>query len=200
MGSRHWTPPAEIVSVRHRKKASRGPATHQTARICYARSRPTSARCFPSTLLSIISSMGTLSLDCSARPGWEIFNTRGRCNNCHALLEEAQEVKFFTDNEFHNIGIGIRHDVQKLVTSGFASNGVLTGRALIPRGFQGCEQDLVHTKVPPAPLPADVRTRSEHLAETFRAQRSAVCRKVGCTYSRCQPIGRCRRECPEAWS
>ena len=55
------------------------------------------------------------AIDASARRGWELFNTRGRCNKCHALTEEKRDLTNFTDNDFHNIGIGIiRHDVVAL--------------------------------------------------------------------------------------
>jgi cytochrome c peroxidase len=55
------------------------------------------------------------ALDTAAKRGWEIFNTRGRCNKCHARSEEKRDTTFFTDNDFHNIGIGIiRHDVVHL--------------------------------------------------------------------------------------
>jgi cytochrome c peroxidase len=47
------------------------------------------------------------AIDASARRGWELFNTRGRCNKCHALTEEKRDLTNFTDNDFHNIGIGI---------------------------------------------------------------------------------------------
>jgi cytochrome c peroxidase len=48
----------------------------------------------------------------SAKRGWNVFNTRGRCNKCHALTEDKPDVTYFTDNEFHNIGIGfVRHNV-----------------------------------------------------------------------------------------
>jgi cytochrome c peroxidase len=47
-----------------------------------------------------------------AKRGWQLFNGRARCNKCHALSEEAPDPTHFTDNDFHNIGIGIvRHDV-----------------------------------------------------------------------------------------
>src|SRR5262249_54676926 len=50
-----------------------------------------------------------------AKRGWEIFNTRGRCNKCHALTEDQRDTTTFTDNDFHNIGVGIvRHDVESL--------------------------------------------------------------------------------------
>ncbi len=52
------------------------------------------------------------AIDDAAKRGWEIFNTRGRCNKCHALTEDKRDVTNFTDNDFHNIGIGIiRHNV-----------------------------------------------------------------------------------------
>jgi cytochrome c peroxidase len=52
------------------------------------------------------------AVDDSARRGWQLFNTRGRCNKCHALSSEVPDPSNFTDNDFHNIGIGIiRHDV-----------------------------------------------------------------------------------------
>ncbi len=55
------------------------------------------------------------AIDDAAKRGWEIFNTRGRCNKCHALTETKRDVTNFTDNDFHNIGIGIiRHNVVAL--------------------------------------------------------------------------------------
>lgn len=64
----------------------------------------------------------------SAKRGWELFNTKARCNKCHALTEEKRDVTYFTDNDFHNIGIGIiRHNVvalacqaEQLINSGSA--------------------------------------------------------------------------------
>ena len=55
------------------------------------------------------------AIDDAAKRGWELFNTRGRCNKCHALTEQKRDVTNFTDNDFHNIGIGIiRHNVVAL--------------------------------------------------------------------------------------
>ena len=55
------------------------------------------------------------AIDAAAKRGWELFNTRGRCNKCHALSEDKRDTTFFTDNDFHNIGIGIiRHNVVAL--------------------------------------------------------------------------------------
>jgi cytochrome c peroxidase len=55
------------------------------------------------------------AVDDSARRGWELFNTKARCNKCHALTETKRDTTAFTDNDFHNIGIGIiRHNVVAL--------------------------------------------------------------------------------------
>jgi len=55
------------------------------------------------------------AIDESAKRGWELFNTRARCNKCHALSEQQRDVTYFTDNDFHNIGVGtIRHGVVAL--------------------------------------------------------------------------------------
>lgn len=69
------------------------------------------------------------AIDDSAKRGWELFNTKARCNKCHALSEEKRDVTTFTDNDFHNIGIGIlRHNVvalarqaQQLIKTGGAA-------------------------------------------------------------------------------
>jgi cytochrome c peroxidase len=55
------------------------------------------------------------AIDDSAKRGWDLFNTKARCNKCHALSEEQRDTTTFTDNKFHNIGIGIiRHNVVAL--------------------------------------------------------------------------------------
>ena len=55
------------------------------------------------------------AIDASAKRGWELFNTQARCNKCHALTDSQRDVTLFTDNDFHNIGIGIiRHNVVAL--------------------------------------------------------------------------------------
>lgn len=51
----------------------------------------------------------------AAKRGWALFNTKARCNLCHALTDNKPDVTVFTDNDFHNIGIGIiRHRVVPL--------------------------------------------------------------------------------------
>jgi cytochrome c peroxidase len=55
------------------------------------------------------------AIDDAAKRGWELFNTRARCNKCHALTDTKRDVSNFIDNDFHNIGIGIiRHNVAAL--------------------------------------------------------------------------------------
>src|SRR6266568_4367339 len=69
------------------------------------------------------------AIDASAKRGWELFNTQARCNKCHALTDTQRDVTVFTDNDFHNIGIGIiRHNVvalarqaEQLINSGDTS-------------------------------------------------------------------------------
>src|SRR3989454_2748859 len=52
------------------------------------------------------------AIDDAAKRGWDLFNGRGRCNLCHALSDKQPNLTNFTDNDFHNIGIGIiRHNV-----------------------------------------------------------------------------------------
>jgi cytochrome c peroxidase len=51
----------------------------------------------------------------SAKRGWKLFNTKARCNLCHALTDNQRDVTLFMDNDFHNIGVGIlRHHVAPL--------------------------------------------------------------------------------------
>jgi cytochrome c peroxidase len=55
------------------------------------------------------------AIDGSARRGWKLFNSQARCNKCHALTDTTSRPTTFTDNDFHNIGIGIvRHRVVEL--------------------------------------------------------------------------------------
>src|SRR3989454_9630553 len=69
------------------------------------------------------------AIEDAAKRGWELFNTRGRCNKCHALTEDKRDVTNFKDDDFHNIGIGIiRHNVvalarqaEQLINSGDAA-------------------------------------------------------------------------------
>lgn len=97
----------------------------------------------------------------SAKRGWDLFNTKARCNKCHALSEEKRDPTFFIDRDFHNIGIGIvRHNVVAMackaeaeVDSGkpidvdraaIQSEASVVGRFLITKK----EQDIASFKTP----------------------------------------------------
>jgi len=55
------------------------------------------------------------AISASAKRGWTLFNAKARCNLCHALTDTKPDPTVFTDNDFHNIGIGIiRHHVASL--------------------------------------------------------------------------------------
>jgi cytochrome c peroxidase len=56
------------------------------------------------------------AIDASAKRGWRLFNTQGRCNKCHAFTDTTSRPTTFTDDTFHNIGVLIlRHRVAPLV-------------------------------------------------------------------------------------
>jgi cytochrome c peroxidase len=40
-----------------------------------------------------------------AKRGWELFNGKARCNTCHGWVESFP---LFTDDDFHNIGVGTK--------------------------------------------------------------------------------------------
>ena len=44
------------------------------------------------------------AISASARRGWELFNGKGRCNTCHGRIDV---LPLFTDDLFHNIGVGV---------------------------------------------------------------------------------------------
>jgi cytochrome c peroxidase len=55
------------------------------------------------------------AIDASAKRGWKLFNTQGRCNKCHAFFDSTSRPTTFTDDTFHNIGVLIvRHRVVEL--------------------------------------------------------------------------------------
>jgi cytochrome c peroxidase len=93
------------------------------------------------------------AIDDAAKRGWEIFNTRGGCNKCHALTEDKRDTSNFTDHDFHNIGIGIiRHNVvtlagqaRQLVDSGDVA---AIDRAAIETDMSALGRFLVTKKAP----------------------------------------------------
>jgi cytochrome c peroxidase len=55
------------------------------------------------------------AISASARRGWVLFKTRGRCNLCHLFADTTTRPARFTDDQFHNIGVLItRHNVVPL--------------------------------------------------------------------------------------
>ncbi|HEY9229228.1 MAG TPA: cytochrome c peroxidase, partial [Gemmatimonadaceae bacterium] len=97
----------------------------------------------------------------SARRGWQLFNKQARCTKCHALTDTTSRPTTFTDNDFHNIGIGIiRHNVVALArvaeqevargdTAAIDSAAIITpmsaiGRYLVTRK----EADMASFKTP----------------------------------------------------
>ena len=55
------------------------------------------------------------AISASAKRGWVLFKTRGRCNLCHAFADTTTRPTRFTDDQFHNIGVMIvRHNVVPL--------------------------------------------------------------------------------------
>jgi cytochrome c peroxidase len=93
------------------------------------------------------------AIDDAAKRGWELFNTRGRCNKCHALTENKRDSTTFTDNDFHNIGIGIiRHNVvalarqaEQLIDSG---NALAVDQAAIQTDMSALGRFLITKKEP----------------------------------------------------
>jgi cytochrome c peroxidase len=91
------------------------------------------------------------AIDASAKRGWELFNTQARCNKCHALTDTQRDVTVFTDNDFHNIGIGIiRHNVvalarqaEQLIKSG---DTAAIDRAAIQTGMSALGRFLITKK------------------------------------------------------
>ena len=74
------------------------------------------------------------ALSPAARRGWELFNGKARCNNCHGHVEAFP---LFTDDDFHNIGVGVdRIDfeaVAKKALDAVASGASLDELALTDR-------------------------------------------------------------------
>jgi cytochrome c peroxidase len=55
------------------------------------------------------------AISASAKHGWVLFRTKGRCNLCHTFADTTTRPTRFTDDAFHNIGVLIvRHRVVPL--------------------------------------------------------------------------------------
>jgi cytochrome c peroxidase len=44
------------------------------------------------------------AISASAQRGWELFNGKARCNTCHGRIDT---LPLFTDDLFHNLGVGV---------------------------------------------------------------------------------------------
>jgi len=91
------------------------------------------------------------AIDAAAKRGWELFNTKGRCNKCHALTDTQRDVTNFMDNDFHNIGIGIiRHKVVPLARQAqrelASGNPVAVDRAAIENEMSVLGRFLISKK------------------------------------------------------
>ena len=67
----------------------------------------------------------TTALDDRQKRGFDLFVNEGRCVSCH-LVEQTQAV--FTDNRFHNVGVGINEiqtEVQRLAGEFIRANATL---------------------------------------------------------------------------
>lgn len=87
----------------------------------------------------------------SAKRGWGLFNTRARCNKCHALTEAKPDPTFFMDSDFHNIGIGtIRHNVVALACKAEeeinSGNTIAVDRAAIQSNMSALGRFLITKK------------------------------------------------------
>jgi cytochrome c peroxidase len=45
------------------------------------------------------------AISASAQRGWELYNAKARCNTCHGRIDV---LPLFTDDLFHNIGVGVK--------------------------------------------------------------------------------------------
>jgi cytochrome c peroxidase len=93
------------------------------------------------------------AIDDSAKRGWKLYNGQARCNKCHALTDNQPNLTSFTDNDFHNIGIGIiRHQVVPLARQALqlvnSGNSAEVDRAAIQSEMSVLGRYLVTKKEP----------------------------------------------------
>jgi cytochrome c peroxidase len=93
------------------------------------------------------------AIDDSAKRGWKLYNGQARCNKCHALTDNQPNLTSFTDDDFHNIGIGIiRHQVVPLARQALqlvnSGNSAEVDRAAIQSEMSVLGRYLVTKKEP----------------------------------------------------
>ncbi len=89
------------------------------------------------------------SISESAGRGWNLFNGQGRCNHCHALSTKQPNLTSFTDNGFHNIGIGtVRKPVMPLAirAGAMSDDKMVIDRAAIQSEMSALGRFLVTRK------------------------------------------------------
>jgi cytochrome c peroxidase len=103
----------------------------------------------------------TNAISDAAKHGWDLFNSKARCNLCHALTDNHRDTTLFTDNDYHNIGIGILNhhvsasarqaqrqlvqgDLPGIDTAAISSDLSVLGRFLLTRK----ENDIASFKTP----------------------------------------------------
>jgi hypothetical protein len=67
----------------------------------------------------------------AAQRGWELFNTRGRCNKCHALTEDTRDVTYWVFRTFGEAVVKVL--ALQTVTGHTSFRGIAPVNALKPR-------------------------------------------------------------------
>lgn len=87
---------------------------------------------FERTLLSLEAPIDSFlagesdAISASAKRGWELFNGKARCNTCHGRVDV---LPLFTDDAFHNIGVGVERIDFDAVARGAAA-AVQAGKSI----------------------------------------------------------------------
>lgn len=74
----------------------------------------------------------------SARRGWELFNGKARCNTCHGHIEV---LPFFTDDLFHNLGVGIERVQNFDALAARVAEALAAGQSIESLQLSGAEAD-----------------------------------------------------------
>jgi cytochrome c peroxidase len=75
------------------------------------------------------------AISASAQRGWELYNGKARCNTCHGRIDV---LPLFTDDLFHNIGVGVKQ-VDFDAVSRKAAAAVAAGKSVDALALQDAE-------------------------------------------------------------